>query len=106
MGDVVDGTLIRYMHANGASLFLFLMFMHVARRVYYNSSNKKHLWVSRVVILLLSMGAAFLRYVLPYRQMSYWGDTVMGWVGCFRVHSDAFLHSPFLTALGFGCVIG
>ena len=75
--DVVDGTLIRYMHANGASLFLFLMFAHVARRVYYNSSNKKHLWVSRVVILLLSMGAAFLGYVLPYRQMSYWGATVI-----------------------------
>merc|ERR1719378_1953578 len=75
--DVVDGTLIRYMHANGASLFLFLMFAHVARRVYYNSSNKKHLSVSRVVILLLSMGAAFLGYVLPYRQMSYWGATVI-----------------------------
>jgi len=65
------------MHANGASLFLFLMFMHVARGVYYNSSNKKHLWVSGVIILLLSMGAAFLGYVLPYGQMSYWGATVI-----------------------------
>ena len=49
--DVERGTFIRYMHANGASLFLLLMFLHVARRMYYNSSNKKSLWISGIVIL-------------------------------------------------------
>lgn len=75
--DVEGGTFIRYMHANGASLFLFFMFLHVARGLYYNSSNKKSLWASGIIILLLSMGIAFLRYVLPYGQMSYWGATVI-----------------------------
>merc|ERR1719410_67950 len=75
--DVERGTFIRYMHANGASLFLLLMFLHVARRMYYNSSNKKSLWISGIVILLLSMRVAFLGYVLPYGQMSYWRATVI-----------------------------
>merc|ERR1719413_87243 len=75
--EVGDGQMIRYFHANGASLFLGLMFLHVARGLYYGSSNKKALWVSGVVLLLLSMGVAFLGYVLPYGQMSYWGATVI-----------------------------
>merc|ERR1712243_309542 len=75
MGE--DGLFLRYMHANGASLFLFLMFCHTARGFYYNSSNKSNLWASGVVILLLSMGIAFMGYVLPYGQMSYWGATVI-----------------------------
>merc|ERR1711920_480322 len=75
--DVEGGTFIRYMHANGASLFLFFMFLHVARRLFYNSANKKALWRSGIIILLLSMGIAFLGYVLPYGQMSYWRATVI-----------------------------
>jgi len=75
--EVVDGQMIRYFHANGASLFLGLMFLHVARGLYYGSCNKKSLWVSGVILLLLSMGVAFLGYVLPYGQMSYWGATVI-----------------------------
>jgi len=75
--DTEDGLFLRYMHANGASLFLFLMFCHTARGFYYNSSNKSNLWASGVIILLLSMGIAFMGYVLPYGQMSYWGATVI-----------------------------
>merc|ERR1712243_486536 len=75
--DTEDGLFLRYMHANGASLFLFLMFCHTARGFCYNSSNKSNLWASGVVILLLSMGIAFMGYVLPYGQMSYWGATVI-----------------------------
>merc|ERR1712221_48619 len=75
--DVERGTFIRYMHANGASLFLLLMFLHVARRFFYNSSNKKNLWISRVIMLVAFMRVAFLRYVLPYGQMSYWRATVI-----------------------------
>jgi ubiquinol-cytochrome c reductase cytochrome b subunit len=87
--DVERGTFIRYMHANGASLFLLLMFLHVARRMYYNSSNKKSLWISGIVILLLSMRVAFLGYVLPYGQMSYWGATVI--INLLSIVSDTLV---------------
>lgn len=87
--DVEGGTFIRYMHANRASLFLFFMFLHVARRLYYNSSNKKALWISGIIILLLSMRVAFLRYVLPYGQMSYWGATVI--INLLSIVSDTLV---------------
>merc|ERR1719295_662225 len=87
--DVERGTFIRYMHANGASLFLLLMFLHVARRMYYNSSNKKSRWISGIVILLLSMRVAFLGYVLPYGQMSYWGATVI--INLLSIVSDTLV---------------
>merc|ERR1719175_528188 len=87
--DVERGTFIRYMHANGASLFLLLMFLHVARRMYYNSSNKKSLWISGIVILLLSMRVAFLGYVLPYGQMSYWRATVI--INLLSIVSDTLV---------------
>merc|ERR1719268_481594 len=87
--DVEGGTFIRYLHANGASLFLFFMFLHVARGLYYNSSNKKALWVSGIIILLLSMGIAFLGYVLPYGQMSYWGATVI--INLLSIVSDTLV---------------
>merc|ERR1719228_1327551 len=75
--DVVRGQMLRNMHANRASLFLRLMFLHVRRRFFYNSSNKKNLWISRVIMLVAFMRVAFLRYVLPYGQMSYWRATVI-----------------------------
>lgn len=75
--DTEDRLFLRYLHANGASLFLFFMFCHTARGLFYNSSSKQNLWASGIVILLLSMGIAFMRYVLPYGQMSYWGATVI-----------------------------
>jgi len=68
---------LRFFHANRASLFLFLIFLHFFRRLYFLSFNKIHLWASRSVLLLLSMRASFLGYVLPYGQMSYWRATVI-----------------------------
>ena len=75
--DTEFGSMLRFYHATGASLFLFLLYWHLRRGLYYGSFNKNKLWGSRVVILLVSMGAAFLGYVLPYGQMSYWGATVI-----------------------------
>jgi len=57
--------LIRFVHANRASMFLFLIFIHICRGLYYNSFNKSALWASRVTILLLVIRSAFLGYVLP-----------------------------------------
>merc|ERR1711981_240919 len=69
--NVFFGFKLRFFHANGASLFLFLIFLHFFRGLYFLSFNKLHLWSSRCFLLLLSMGASFLGYVLPYGQMSY-----------------------------------
>jgi len=75
--NVFFGFKLRFFHANRASFFLFFIFLHYFRGMYFLSFNKKRLWVSRCLLLLLSIGAGFLGYVLPYRQMSYWGATVI-----------------------------
>jgi len=75
--NVFFGFKLRFFHANGASFFLFFIFLHYFRRIYFLSFNKSRLWVSRCFLLLLSIGAAFLGYVLPYRQISYWRATVI-----------------------------
>jgi len=75
--NIFFGFKLRFFHANRASFFLFFIFLHYFRRLYFLSFNKKRLWMSRCFLLLLSMGAAFLGYVLPYGQMSYWGATVI-----------------------------
>merc|ERR1719300_1099307 len=75
--DVEHGLLFRYIHANRASFFLGFVFLHVGRRLYYGSSDKMFLWISRVIMRVAFMGVAFLGYVLPYGQMSYWGATVI-----------------------------
>lgn len=76
--DVDRGWLIRYVHMNGASLFFRLMFIHLARGVYFGSPKKIPLvWNSGVFILLISIIAAFIGYVLPWGQISYWGATVI-----------------------------
>merc|ERR1711970_659261 len=75
--DTEFGSMLRFYHATGASLFLFLIYLHLRRGLYYGSYNKNKLWISGVVILFISMRAAFLGYVLPYGQMSYWGATVI-----------------------------
>nr|QFG71640.1 cytochrome b [Histiostomatidae sp. XFX] len=78
MRDIDSGWLMRYLHMNGASMFFFLMYMHMGRGIYFNSPSKVPMvWASGVVILLLSMGAAFMGYVLPWGQMSFWGATVI-----------------------------
>jgi ubiquinol-cytochrome c reductase cytochrome b subunit len=79
MRDVNNGWLIRYMHANGASLFFIVIYAHIFRGLYYGSfmSPRGHLWASGVVIFLLMMATAFMGYVLPWGQMSFWGATVI-----------------------------
>ena len=77
--DVNNGWLIRYIHANGASMFFIVVYSHIARGLYYGSYTvpRQLLWCSGVIILLLMMGTAFTGYVLPWGQMSFWGATVI-----------------------------
>nr|YP_009692124.1 cytochrome b [Leptocentrus albolineatus]QEG98456.1 cytochrome b [Leptocentrus albolineatus] len=77
MRDVNYGWLMRTIHANGASLFFMCMFMHIGRGMYYSSYKFYNTWYSGVIILLLTMATAFLGYVLPWGQMSFWGATVI-----------------------------
>jgi ubiquinol-cytochrome c reductase cytochrome b subunit len=79
MRDVNWGWLIRYIHMNGASLFFMAVFVHIFRGLYYGSykTPRELLWILGVVILLLMMATAFMGYVLPWGQMSYWGATVI-----------------------------
>nr|YP_010692624.1 cytochrome b [Centrotus cornutus]WBV77365.1 cytochrome b [Centrotus cornutus] len=77
MRDVNNGWLIRTIHANGASLFFMCMFMHVGRGMYYSSYKYFQTWYSGMTILLMTMATAFLGYVLPWGQMSFWGATVI-----------------------------
>nr|YP_009630251.1 cytochrome b [Salvelinus fontinalis x Salvelinus malma]QBP33613.1 cytochrome b [Salvelinus fontinalis x Salvelinus malma] len=73
--DVSYGWLIRNIHANGASFFFICIYMHIARGLYYGSYLYKETWNIGVVLLLLTMMTAFVRYVLPWGQMSFWGAT-------------------------------
>nr|UZC54372.1 cytochrome b [Opsopoeodus emiliae] len=75
--DVNYGWLIRNMHANGASFFFICIYMHIARGLYYGSYLNKETWNIGVVLLLLVMMTAFVGYVLPWGQMSFWGATVI-----------------------------
>ncbi|KAI4591416.1 apocytochrome b (mitochondrion) [Pestalotiopsis sp. 9143b] len=79
MRDVNNGWLIRYLHANTASAFFFLVYLHIGRGMYYGSyrSPRTLVWAIGTVILILMMATAFLGYVLPYGQMSLWGATVI-----------------------------
>nr|ABM67062.1 cytochrome b [Gobio gobio] len=75
--DVNYGWFIRNVHANGASFFFICIYMHVARGLYYGSYLYKETWNIGVVLLLLVMMTAFVGYVLPWGQMSFWGATVI-----------------------------
>jgi len=79
MRDVNNGWLIRYLHANGASMFFIVVYSHIFRGLYYGSYMypRGTLWASGVVIFLLMMATAFMGYVLPWGQMSFWGATVI-----------------------------
>jgi ubiquinol-cytochrome c reductase cytochrome b subunit len=79
MRDVNYGWLLRYIHMNGASMFFLLVYIHLFRGLYYGSYKypREFLWMLGVVILLLMMATAFMGYVLPWGQMSYWGATVI-----------------------------
>jgi len=77
--DVNYGWLIQYIHMNGASMFFIVTYIHIFRGMYYGSykTPRELLWMLGVVILLLMMATAFMGYVLPWGQMSYWGATVI-----------------------------
>jgi len=75
--DVNFGWLLRAIHANGASFFFICLYLHIGRGLYYGSYLFTHTWLVGVVILLIVIGAAFLGYVLPWGQMSFWGATVI-----------------------------
>nr|YP_010415481.1 cytochrome b [Atkinsoniella nigrita]USC52172.1 cytochrome b [Atkinsoniella nigrita] len=75
--DVNYGWLMRTLHSNGASLFFICMYLHTGRGMYYGSYKFVKTWIIGLVILLLTMATAFLGYVLPWGQMSFWGATVI-----------------------------
>nr|ALK60825.1 cytochrome b [Portunus sanguinolentus] len=75
--DVNYGWLLRTMHANGASFFFICIYIHIGRGIYYGSYMIFHAWMVGVVILFMVMATAFLGYVLPWGQMSFWGATVI-----------------------------
>nr|ACR40503.1 cytochrome b [Astyanax mexicanus] len=75
--DVNYGWIIRNMHANGASFFFICVYLHIGRGLYYGSYLYKETWNIGVILLLLLMMTAFVGYVLPWGQMSFWGATVI-----------------------------
>jgi len=79
MRDVKNGWLIRYIHANGASMFFIVVYAHICKGLYYGSYMKPRelLWCSGVILFFLMMGTAFTGYVLPWGQTSFWGATVI-----------------------------
>nr|YP_010555737.1 cytochrome b [Eupelmus anpingensis]UYR45766.1 cytochrome b [Eupelmus anpingensis] len=75
--DVNYGWLFRLIHMNGASMFFICLFIHIGRGIYYNSFILNKTWIMGVIIFLLVMMTAFMGYVLPWGQMSFWGATVI-----------------------------
>nr|YP_010716197.1 cytochrome b [Parnassius honrathi]WDE75946.1 cytochrome b [Parnassius honrathi] len=75
--NVNYGWLIRTLHANGASFFFICIYLHIGRGIYYESFNLKFTWMVGIIILFILMATAFMGYVLPWGQMSFWGATVI-----------------------------
>nr|YP_010884257.1 cytochrome b [Epacromius tergestinus]WIW75315.1 cytochrome b [Epacromius tergestinus] len=75
--DVNNGWMIRTLHANGASMFFICIYLHVGRGIYYGSFMYMNTWMIGTIILFLVMATAFMGYVLPWGQMSFWGATVI-----------------------------
>nr|AGZ83057.1 cytochrome b [Trinomys setosus elegans]ANZ02965.1 cytochrome b [Trinomys setosus] len=75
--DVNYGWMIRYAHANGASMFFILLYFHIGRGIYYGSYTFMETWNIGIILLFLVMATAFMGYVLPWGQMSFWGATVI-----------------------------
>ena len=104
MRDVKHGWLIRYMHANGASMFFIVIYLHIFRGLYYGSymAPRQLLWCSGVVIFILMMATAFMGYVLPWGQMSFWGATVI----TSLVSAIPFVGQPITSWLWGGFTVG
>jgi quinol-cytochrome oxidoreductase complex cytochrome b subunit len=79
MRDVPSGWILRYMHANGASFFFLVVYIHIFRGLYFGSYMypRQSLWISGIFLFLSMMATAFMGYVLPWGQMSFWGATVI-----------------------------
>nr|QXM16998.1 cytochrome b [Neoneuromus fenestralis] len=75
--DVNYGWFLRTLHANGASFFFICIYFHIGRGMYYGSYKFLHTWMTGVILLFVVMGTAFMGYVLPWGQMSFWGATVI-----------------------------
>ena len=91
MRNVNYGWLIRYMHATGASMFFVMVYLHILRGLYYGSykAPREILWWFGIIIFLIMMASAFMGYVLPWGQMSFWGATVItSLFGAFPIIGD------------------
>lgn len=79
MRNVNNGWLLRYTHANGASMFFIMIYLHIGRGLYYKSYvyPREHVWYSGIILYVVVMAIAFMGYVLPWGQMSFWGATVI-----------------------------
>nr|AFV48227.1 cytochrome b [Noctilio leporinus] len=75
--DVNYGWIIRYLHANGASMFFICLYLHIGRGLYYGSYLYSETWNIGILLLFATMATAFMGYVLPWGQMSFWGATVI-----------------------------
>nr|YP_010140037.1 cytochrome b [Hylica paradoxa]QQK57680.1 cytochrome b [Hylica paradoxa] len=75
--NVNKGWMLRYLHSNGASMFFICMYLHVGRAIYYGSYKYTKTWTMGVMLMLMTMATAFMGYVLPWGQMSFWGATVI-----------------------------
>lgn len=75
--NVNYGWLIRTLHANGASFFFICIYLHIGRNIYYESFNLKFTWIIGIIILFTLIATAFIGYVLPWGQISFWGATVI-----------------------------
>jgi ubiquinol-cytochrome c reductase cytochrome b/c1 subunit len=104
MRDVNYGWLLRYLHANGASMFFVAVYIHIFRGLYYGSykAPREILWILGVIIYLLMMATGFLGYTLPWGQMSYWGATVItNFFSAFPIVGE-----PLVTWLWGGYAVG
>lgn len=75
--DVNNGWLLRTIHANGASFFFICIYFHIGRGIYYGSYKYIYTWIIGVILFFLTIGTAFIGYVLPWGQISFWGATVI-----------------------------
>lgn len=75
--EVIDGWFLRFLHINGASFFFMIIFIHIRRGIIFSSFKRKRTWFSGISILFILIGTAFIGYVLPWGQISFWGATVI-----------------------------